>query len=261
MCSVSKIDAFKKHRKLRRSNLASCLGRLWPSEASTLKALREQTQTAAVPVDGLDAIANSIAEEDQFPVKEITVEILLNDTRQAAKRLSEISGTAAKVYPCTNMKTDHEHQASRIRRHSSGVASRGTQIRAPATSISKRLALAGTVVTATSAVFVASLRSRRSQMAKVLFGMPSAAQNARWVCPLARYRFKIAEISPRVRRFRVCRGKCAPPFEGGAHLTGIDRGTLPWDSLAAYDTMDQSVIISRKEDRLFRRDRNEDVGV
>ncbi len=97
MSCIAKVDAFKKHRQLGRCDFLRCLSRVRPREATPFESLREQAQAGAIPVDSLQAISCTVAENDELTVGDAPRQVLFDDPGQTIECFTKISYTAAKI--------------------------------------------------------------------------------------------------------------------------------------------------------------------
>ena len=70
-----------------------------PLEAASLQPLVQQNKSVALPVQCLDPVPSSAAEEEQCVAKRVQVELLLNKRRQAVYPAAQICVTAGNIHP------------------------------------------------------------------------------------------------------------------------------------------------------------------
>ena len=95
---AAEIDPLEEHRKLGGGDLLRLLGAIGPREGPRLEALCEEAETAAVPVDRLEAVARTVAEEDDDGIVEVVPEVLFDETSEPIDQPSTVVGADSRCF-------------------------------------------------------------------------------------------------------------------------------------------------------------------
>src|SRR5271155_2131733 len=92
------VNAFQKHRQLRRRQRHRAILGLRPDEAALLHPLRVQTQTLAIPAQHLHQITATAAEREELPAERILTEMQLHQGGEPIETLTHVSNARGQPY-------------------------------------------------------------------------------------------------------------------------------------------------------------------